>query len=516
MNLEYFMKSDSEAIELRNEGKIIYNQRNFFDALLKYNESLCLALSEENLALAFASRSAVYMELKLYPQCLNNIRLARDFGYPAARISILDSRESRCLDQMKQHQPKSPHDPFKLSYKANRKIPFIIDGLKVEFDRKYGRKVITNRPLKVGDIISMETPFCQVILSDPTMEQVKNTNKFNYCSLCLNDNLLDLIPCLKCKFSMFCSEICKTQAHPSHQYECGLPFIPQTDSHQLMVIRSFFKALSIMNGSIEELEKLFIECLKYPKRTVFDFDFSNPQDPEYCKNQLRVALSLAKFEKLQQFTFIENDFMEFLRFKGIGTSHKPFVQKFLLHLLHVQSTTSSQIQRRLLTNDDDVLVGSGNYFLGSLMNHSCNPNVIQINIEDKMCLVVKRPIAKGEHLVESYTTWFYDMSVADRQSHLEMKWINCDCEACKDPQRFTMEQNFRIIDMDLYLFVDRVNKVKLSTMKRNDIIRLANKVQSVFPTTNNPDFYPSLHYLQLYDCLMKCWSELVDRQHLFK
>lgn len=47
-----------------------------------------------------------------------------------------------------------------------------------------------------------------------------------------------------------------------------------------------------MDGSIEELEKLFNECQKSQK-TIFGFDFSDPSDPEYSKNQLRAALGLA-------------------------------------------------------------------------------------------------------------------------------------------------------------------------------------------------------------------------------
>jgi hypothetical protein len=58
--------------------------------------------------------------------------------------------------------------------------------------------------------------------------------------------------------------------------------------------------LSIADGSIEELKKIYEEC-KGLDSTVFDFDFSNPQDPEYFKNQLRVALCLVKDDTVSEY-----------------------------------------------------------------------------------------------------------------------------------------------------------------------------------------------------------------------
>jgi SET and MYND domain-containing protein 4 len=157
-------KSNERAGILRVEGNSFYTQRKFFNAILKYNESLCFAdPSSDNLGHAFANRSAVYFEMKLYEKCLKNIELAKQNHYPEKSFEVLDKRGEKCKELMKTSREKilDPWNFFKLSYPANEKLPFIADCLEVKKSEKYGRHVITNRPLKVGDIIVVEKPFCR-------------------------------------------------------------------------------------------------------------------------------------------------------------------------------------------------------------------------------------------------------------------------------------------------------------------------------------------------------------------
>jgi SET and MYND domain-containing protein 4 len=168
-NLRNFdRKSNSESEKFRQEGNKLYKNGKFFEALLKYNASLCYAEDYSNLALAYANRSAVYFELKLYQPCLNNIQLARKHKYPADKMKVLDDREKRCLELMMEKTKicDDPFDYFKLSYKANPKIPFIVEEVEMKTDENYGRGIYAKQPLKVGDIISIETPFVNVLMSD--------------------------------------------------------------------------------------------------------------------------------------------------------------------------------------------------------------------------------------------------------------------------------------------------------------------------------------------------------------
>lgn len=157
-------KSENKSEILRGEGNKFYAKREFFNALLKYNESLCYAEpGSENLGYAFANRSAVYFEMKLYERCLRNVELARENFYPASQNETLSRREAKCKELRKGQQEKTSNvwDFFKLSYPSNEKLPFVADCIQVKISKKYGRHVITNRDLKVGDIVVVEDPFCR-------------------------------------------------------------------------------------------------------------------------------------------------------------------------------------------------------------------------------------------------------------------------------------------------------------------------------------------------------------------
>lgn len=199
------MKNDKQSEALRAAGNKLYSEKKFLEALLKYNESLCKASAEgENLGLAFANRSAVYFEIKLYEKCLRNIELARCHSYPSKNIEVLEKREAKCRDLMKNKvQLFDPWNFFKLSYKANKKLPSVVDFLELRVDDKYGKHIVTKQDVKVGDVLLIESPFCSALISESRFIEVESTNKYQRCGNCMKDNTLDLIPCSSCSCSEF-------------------------------------------------------------------------------------------------------------------------------------------------------------------------------------------------------------------------------------------------------------------------------------------------------------------------
>lgn len=206
------VKDDETSTEFRNEGNDFFRNRLFFGALENYNKSLMFApLSSVDMSLAFANRSAVYIEVKEYEKCLENIKLARDHGYPQEKTQTLIDREMRCKKFMETQKPNPEDDPwnfFKLSYPANEKIPFIANCLELSHDKQYGRGIITNRgnlkkcfplmkeekgykiftflkDLNTGDIIAIE---------EPLFKTVQNTSRHLRCTGCMKSNKMSLIP----------------------------------------------------------------------------------------------------------------------------------------------------------------------------------------------------------------------------------------------------------------------------------------------------------------------------------
>lgn len=189
-------KSVAEAESYRIKGNEFYKQRKFCEALLEYNKSICCAPSEsKELGLAYANRSSIYFELRIYRTCVDNIKMARESRYPDEKINVLNNREERCHKLIKSSVRDVVFDVwdfFKLSYKANKKIPFIIESLKLAESEKYGKMIVTTRDLKAGNIIAIEEPVFSVL----------EVNAKERCNYCLKRNHYSLIPCEQCPRGM--------------------------------------------------------------------------------------------------------------------------------------------------------------------------------------------------------------------------------------------------------------------------------------------------------------------------
>lgn len=200
------VKSYERAVTLRNEGNKMFVEKSYFDALLKYNESLCYAeRGSEAIGLAYANRSAVYYELKLYEKCLQNIELARNNGYPQKNVQILDKRAEKCLQQIgigaEIRKDDNPFDFIRLSSEVNAKLPFVSNSLELRRNEKFGRYIVSNRDLRVGEVVAIEEPYFKIIKTDDRYDGCERLNKYQRCAFCLRNNLLDLIPCATCSVS---------------------------------------------------------------------------------------------------------------------------------------------------------------------------------------------------------------------------------------------------------------------------------------------------------------------------
>lgn len=187
-------KCNETADSMRNDGNVNFRCRNFRDSLVSYNRSLCHAeAGSQQLALAYGNRSAVYLELKLFEKCRENIQLARVNGFPADKLGKLNEREKKCGEMMDEIEDDSMSF-FKLSYPPNEKIPFIVNCLELRDSEKFGRYIVTKSDLKPGDIIAIEEPFYKFVDKEAFHSR---------CTNCLKANDLSLIPCIDCTTSEF-------------------------------------------------------------------------------------------------------------------------------------------------------------------------------------------------------------------------------------------------------------------------------------------------------------------------
>jgi tetratricopeptide (TPR) repeat protein len=245
-------KNDFDSKVQRNAANSLYQKGEFANALAGYNMALCFAASDESMSYGYANRSAAYFELKMFDKCLENIRLARETGYPAKLLFKLEQREMKCHEaiskrsaaagEVQKYQPN-------LSYPVSAENPNVADSIKLVVNEKYGRHFVAKQDLKVGDIVILDRPY-----------QVYLCNEYNYkkCANCLAENQLNLIPCTGCNKTMFCSRSCLESAQKYHKILC--PIINRNSDRE--IFQKFFilrTLLSLMHdfGSVKALAEVW-------------------------------------------------------------------------------------------------------------------------------------------------------------------------------------------------------------------------------------------------------------------
>lgn len=506
-------KSNANSENLRSEANRLYVQRHFYDALLKYNESLCFAEAEsENVGLAYANRSAVYLEMKLYDKCLQNIEMAKQNRYPEKNLEILKKREKKCLELMKQNnETKSSDlwDYFKLSHPPHKSLPFIADCLELRNDKKYGRHIVTNHQLKIGDIIAIDEPTFKVIKADSRYSTCFESNAFQRCANCLQDHLLSLAPCPLCCKTMYCSEDCMKSARRYHQYECEIIDELLASGNVHIVVRMFLEGLALFDDDIQQMEK----CLRKHDEpmTIYDFEFGQLNDREAQRQRFLATVSLASNAGRSDLKDFEKIFRSSEKMRNLWKFDESFTRKLLSKLLEVGTLFVHGIGAWTLKLNEiaddpkppsfyQQLVGNASYLFCSLLNSSCAPNVKRLNVEDKVVVIVCRQIEKGGQLFDSYRPNFNNQAKAQRQEALLKDYgFVCDCEACTND--WPMNADLKVYSEELLEFAWAAHE-ELPFLTQDEAKEMLKKCYDMI--AQHQQQFPSAEIIVLQECVSNC------------
>lgn len=173
------------------------SKKNHQNALENLNQTLCFAqMKTEIFADAFAERAKIYREMKKYQKCIDNIQSALQSSVSDEKTKTYKKFQDEILAEISSSSESEEESCkfFNLSHEPHKKIPFIAECLDVKENDVYGRYIMTNKDLKTGDIVVVEEPFYKV-----ADLKVRHTR----CAVCLEQNLLDLLPCSKCSTGEF-------------------------------------------------------------------------------------------------------------------------------------------------------------------------------------------------------------------------------------------------------------------------------------------------------------------------
>lgn len=229
----------------REDGKELFQQGNYVEAMQKFNFGLAFAKKgTAEMGMGFANRSSCFFHLNLFDECLLDIEMAKKSGYPAHLMHKLDERAAKCTSLMNDAQFMSrifcAQEP-RLSFNEHAKFAGVADCLKIQKNDEFGRHVITTCDLKIGQTILVEKPF--TIASNR-----KNTKTRPRCIDCFKD-FTNFVTCDNCVSVYFSCADCSEKSL-NHKFECN--GLSRKESYELsgketlvLVLRMFFNINAI-------------------------------------------------------------------------------------------------------------------------------------------------------------------------------------------------------------------------------------------------------------------------------
>lgn len=253
-------KNNALAKHYHQKAAECCESKNWFEAIELYNQALCFAECDTNAWPAILTdRSQCFFQLKMYDECLMDVKLARtkvgaeDYTAKLNRLSAISIQKRNHEQVVYQFQPT-------LSFDASKQIPCVGNAVAIGTTTKKTatpaakceRFFQATRPIEVGKTIMIEDAFVAA-----TIERYKR------CCICMKA-ATNLVPCMECTNSLFCHGMCERQAKDVHRVECNssLTKSKHDENNADLVIRSILMAFKVkpsVNRLLQFVEKVLFD-----------------------------------------------------------------------------------------------------------------------------------------------------------------------------------------------------------------------------------------------------------------
>lgn len=429
-------KNNQAARVARSKGYAFFLDTHYVNAIDAYNESLCLAdvtLDPTSLGARYANRAEAYYNMALYAEALTSLEMATAAQYPdylAPRLSEMAASCHKHLAAVKDKQ-KAAAFRVKLSYPANKRVPSVIEGIHVMHNKQFGRHLVTDRDLAVGDVIAMEQPFISCITA---------AMKYKRCTHCLSEERHRLFPCRGCVNAMFCSGDCERDAMQQyHSIECGISdALDGLEDSVRLGLRCFLVGVHTF-GSVRRMRRV-IRQMEGRNFSAFDIDprthrpvalylaYHNGFSADaHFLPELR-SRNLVRTGLLLQLLKAHTDLGASIRIAATGD----FIMNILYHNITVNINNCYEIAAYSVEPDRPMSAGVGLYLVMSLASHACAANVMRMSKDaQQQVWIVTRPIARGSQILDNYGSCFTVQDLKTRQTRCRYHYgFVCQCEAC--------------------------------------------------------------------------------------
>lgn len=308
--------------------------------------------------------------------------------------SKLDQRQQSAVTNLlsKVIVEPCPTYTMKLCRPATQRQPFFVNCL-----TKLSTDIVTQAPLRAGDVISLEKPYSQIL---------SQSHVYDRCTYCLtNKKFMSMIPCPDCSRAMFCNQFCYGMAKKIfHRFECcivdGL-FDFLSDSMYLG-LRTVFISLDECNGVLEEYVDMLRRCYDNEADS-FDVNATSGgrsfNEMVFC-----IVHNLTRsFEFSMRHHLATAVLMERLKSGGLfdhDTGFELVLSTAIFHMIQVSIENSVLLEEMAFggsggVGNDLTIYGRGLFPFASNLKLSCAPNVLFLNNNGQLTGVAIRPIKAG-------------------------------------------------------------------------------------------------------------------------
>ncbi|CAB3226421.1 unnamed protein product [Arctia plantaginis] len=492
------LKCDNVSLIWRQRGNEKFRSNLFEDSYRCYTRSVMYANQGGPMyPLALANRSAALLKLKRFEECMADVTLAIAQGYPLEQQHKLLLRRADChielgsISKAKEAIAAATKHASTLSlpaahfseFEKNIKIlqqklevlkdvpqiredilPDCFKGLNENFNAASnvlklrrsevaGRHVIVKEATRRGDVMFSEEPYAWVTL--PNEEAV--------CDGCCRGQI-NIVPCSECSRSGYCSEECRARAADSyHQWECagaraelfptigiahlalrvllvgaheGFPKVPQkganpTTASALFACYSDIDDIEIYKQGTPPFYRMF--------NLVTNFDKMNNTDYiQYALTATLLTLYLENFTSF--FEYLPSRVPYPLSASELRLFASAIILRSMGQLVcnghaTLSLCTVEEGNSRTLT-EREVRRATAIYPSAAMMNHSCDPNIINTFHNNRLIVRCSRELSEGAELLNCYGPHRAREPTQHRRTQLRAQYMfTCNCDACTDTER---------------------------------------------------------------------------------
>jgi len=327
----------------------------------------------------------------------------------------------------------------------SQEIPVAREDIKLKYHPDKGRYLVVEKDVKPGEILLVEKPYSSILLPE-----YYNT----HCQTCCQ-RVLAPMPCCCCSKVRFCSEECRVEAWESfHKIECQ-----QLD---LILGANLGKNAMLAFRILTSSGKIYLEyVVKKVKEEMMKTDTTGTRQEKIGFNEEGVY-DAADYRTI--YTLVGNT-----KQRGVGDLFKRgLMAAFMLKMLELTpfffnggaDPRNVQLQDKVLVggillthlqnlpcnahelSEIDIPggsvketvqseIGAAAFGTLSLLNHSCDPNVVRNYYSSHAVVRSIRYIKAGEEILDNYGYHYAVMPKEERQRKLyNQYYFTCECTSC--------------------------------------------------------------------------------------